>query len=191
MAERSEAKSAKNILFWFLTRSFASRFLLRFAQSFLAKLKRKINCRYSKSVSRAADKIFDEIAAKTWFEPSRYQGSPRLAHFTTNSSSTLSTCLSSFSWPKPAAWTCLPFFCRCQARNKAAKKWPNFSGSRNVPFLTLCSGRLFSAIQFISRGVQFRAAGFLCYPYNSNQREIEFCSTSCLAQISTYGAVYF
>jgi len=49
MAERSEAKSAKRSFaskyfkFLFLTRSFASRFLLRFAQPFLAKFKWTIN----------------------------------------------------------------------------------------------------------------------------------------------------
>ena len=49
MAERSEAKSAKRSFaskyfkFWFLTRSFASRFLLRSAQPFLAKFKLPTN----------------------------------------------------------------------------------------------------------------------------------------------------
>ena len=49
MAERCEAKggersfASKNFYFSFLTRSFASRFLLRFAQPFLAKFKWTIN----------------------------------------------------------------------------------------------------------------------------------------------------
>jgi len=48
MADRSEAKSAKRSFaskyfkFKFLARSFASRFLLRFAQPFLATLKKQL-----------------------------------------------------------------------------------------------------------------------------------------------------
>jgi len=49
MAERSEAKCAKRsfaskyFIFLFLTRSFSSRFLIRLAQSFLAKINQTTN----------------------------------------------------------------------------------------------------------------------------------------------------
>ena len=69
MAERSEAKSAKRSFaskyfkFAFLTRSFASRFLLRFAQPFLAKFKWTIN--WSLSPQGLGDEIKEENPKKT------------------------------------------------------------------------------------------------------------------------------